>query len=245
MTGQKTDDLYFSDRSRGCPSEGELPMPDQPFWIDHEYDRDHAGTGNSRYGVYVRHRNHLFAETWDGSQYEDGAVPFARLAWEVATSPVMAPPYACMHPRIHSATIICNHWDGSLGAVVRIVIPQPKQLRFLAVDQRAPLCAPSQPASEFGPYGLHWRDWPSEHSFVHDATLWHEPTGEDVARDPYLFCTAELDFSMPLAQGRLASPSPSWAAPRQLENEADAAVRILVDELNRIVGPVLGKVEEG
>lgn len=217
-------------------------MSDQPFWINYDYDRRRADYTESRFAVYVRDRAPRFAETWDEILWEDGTVPFARLAWEVATGPVMSPPYACTHPRIRSAKIIRNEWDGSLGAAVCLVVPQPKPLSYLGVDG-PPLVTPDYAVSEFGRPGAMWRDWPGEHSFARDTTLWYEPGGEDVCRGPFLLTSVELDFVMPQAQGRLSRPSESWADRRTLANEAAAAVEILVGELNRIVGPVLAKIE--
>jgi len=156
----------------------------------------------------------------------------------------MSPPYVCLHPRIRSATIIRNEWDLSLGAAVQLVAPQPKPLRHLPVEG-SPLAAPDVPTSPFGPAGTSWRDWPSEHSFTLDTTLSYEPSGQQVCRDPYLITTVELDFSMPCAQAALPVPAESWASGGLAEESARQVVEILVRELNRIVGPVLTRIEEG
>lgn len=36
---------------------------DQPLWIDHEYDREYASPGDSRFAVYVKDNAHTF-EPW-------------------------------------------------------------------------------------------------------------------------------------------------------------------------------------
>ena len=50
------------------------------FWIDHDYDRDRASDGVSRYGAYVRDRGHLFAEIWDGTFESSLTERFAALS---------------------------------------------------------------------------------------------------------------------------------------------------------------------
>jgi hypothetical protein len=209
-------------------------MPDltlparRAFWIDDEYDRDHSSDGVSRFGAYVRDRMRQFAEAWDGT-WDDGTVPFACTTWRTATSPVMAPGYVRMHPRVLSAQVIRNDWDGSLAADVHLITGQPEPLRYLPVD----------PASG----SATWRDWPSEYSFSRDTDDYYEPTGEDVTRGAYLLASARLCATLPA--GRLSRPGPSWALPGAAEREAQYAVTVLVDVLNQVIGPVLHRIEAG
>lgn len=217
MTGQIIDDLYFSDRSAGCPSEGELPMPDQPFWIDREYDREYASDGVSRYGAYVRQAT--FKPWTDEGQHVELAV----YAWDRATTPVMSPGYVRQHPGILSAQLARSDWDGSLIAQVDILTGQPQQFR-----NGLP-----------GPGDGWWRSWPSEHCIASDREIYYEPGGEDLARSAYLLASVSLRFPIPSGDLPYASAYP------QLAYAADEAVTVVVRELNRIVGPVLRRVEEG
>jgi hypothetical protein len=194
------------------------------FWIDHDYDRNHAG--DSRYAAYVRDRMPRFAETWDPDAWDDGTVPFACLAWEVANSPVMAPGYVRTHSRVLSGQVVRNDWDGSLGADVSLIIPQPAPLRHLRAAG----------------LGCNWRDWRSEYRF--SGEYYDYPSGEDVTQRPYLMCSARLCFPLPAAMTVLAKPGPVFAKPGVTEHFAAETVAVLVDEMNRIVGPVLAKIEE-
>lgn len=198
------------------------------FEIDAEYDRDHSDDGVSRYGAYVRDRMSTFAEAWDGT-WDDGTVPFATTAWRTATGPVMSPGYVRHHQRILSAQIVRNEWDGSLAADVSLAIFQPPSLRFMRSEHNMGI----------------WRDWPTEHDFGRDATVFLDPSGEDVIRSSYLMASARLCFSLPDAQAALAVPHAGWALPGAAEAEAREAVAILVDALNEVVGPVLRQIEEG
>jgi hypothetical protein len=192
------------------------------FEIDTEYDQDHSDDGVSRYGSYVRDRMSAFAEAWDGT-WDDGTVPFACTAWRTATGPVMAPGYVRRHPRILSAQIVRNEWDGSLAADVSLITGWPSALLKLTA----------------------WYDWPSEHSFLSDREVFTEPSGEDVIRHQFLLPSARLCFSMPVAQAALPLPAESWARGHVVEEAARQAVAILVRGLNAITGPVLRRIEEG
>jgi len=94
----------------------------------------------------------------------------------------MSPGYVRRHPRILSARLERADWDSSLTANVDLVIPQPPSLSYLRTDE------------ERG----HWRDWPCERRFSSDS-VWYEPDTDDLARSPYLLCTASLRFTVPSA----------------------------------------------
>lgn len=188
------------------------------FWIDNDYDRENAGDGRSRYAAYVRQATF---EPWTD---DDQAVELAVFAWQQATTPVMSPGYVRRHSRIRTAQLERSDWDGSLVAMVDLVLPQPKDLRYLRSDE------------ERG----HWRDWPSEHSFFSDGDIWYEPSGEDLARDPFLLCTASLRFTVPTAGLAKAPEHPSTPL---LVAQCRDTIAVLVRKLNAIVGPVIDHVE--
>lgn len=190
-----------------------MTAPHTPaFWIDAEYDREYASDGVSRYAAYVRDGKF---EPWTDN---DRAVELAVFAWERATSPVMSPGYVRRHPRILTVRLERSGWDGSLLAVVDLVIPQPQPLQWLRSDDDRDM----------------WRDWPRDQRFGGDS--WREPDTDELAGNPYLLCTASLRFTVPSAD------LPDLAAYPDLVYAADDAVTVLVRELNVITGPVLDAV---
>jgi hypothetical protein len=190
----------------------------EAFWIDHDYDRENASDGVSRYGAYVRDRD------FDPWTHDDRHIELAVFAWRVATTPVMSPGYMRRHPRIARAALERSDWDGSLIALVDLVMPQPRHLSYLRSDDDRGC----------------WRDWPSEHSVAAGTDSWFEPAGEDLARDPYLLCTASLRFTVPPAG--LAKPPERQSAPLLVAQCRDT-VAALVRSLNAIVGPVIDRIE--
>lgn len=184
------------------------------FWID-GHDRDAASDGESRYGSYVQ-QERFEPETGDCQ-----AAELAEFAWRRGTSPVMAPGYVLMHPRVRHARLW--HSDGSLAAAVDLVIPQPKQLRNL----------PSGDDRNF------WRDW--QHSRYGGTEAYYEPGDEDLAGSQYLLCTASLRFTVPSAY--LISPPPSPSG-RLLTDACKRSVAAMVTTLNQITSPILNRIEE-
>lgn len=194
------------------------------FWIDHDYDRDRASDGMSRYGAYVRDRQRLFAEIWDGTFDSDRTEQFAAIAWRTATGPVMSPGYVRRHPRVLGAALEVSDWDGSLVAAVDLVIPQPGPLRWATTAT-----------------GGTWRDWPAE--TLIDPPRYYEPSGQELASSPYLLASASLRFTV--ATGRLPHPPTGPGdAERPLIETAQHAVREPVSELSRVVGPVIETLEQ-
>jgi hypothetical protein len=187
-----------------------------PFWIDREYDREYASDGVSRYGAYVRQAT--FTPWTD----DDQAVELAVFAWDQATGPVMAPGYLRRHRRILLARPARSDWDGSLLACVDLVISQPRPLSYLRSDDDRGV----------------WRDWPVQGAIA-GSERFYEPDSDELARDPYLLTSASLRFTVPC--GDLPHPS----AYPQLTYAFEVAVTVVVQELNRIVSPVLERVEEG
>jgi hypothetical protein len=98
-------------------------------------------------------------------------------------------------PTIKLARLERSRWGGELLAIVDLVMPQPPALRHLrAGDERG-----------------HWRDWPTAPAFSGED-VWYEPGGDEVARSPFLLCSARLRFAVPSAG--LLRPRPDVAAER-------------------------------
>jgi hypothetical protein len=73
------------------------------FVFNESYDRDRASDGVSRYGVYLRQNADRFAG-WDESPVTCDPVAFTAAAWQVATSPVMTPPFVDCTAELHGRT---------------------------------------------------------------------------------------------------------------------------------------------
>jgi hypothetical protein len=186
------------------------------FWVDRDYDREHASDGISRYGAYLRDATF---EPWTD---HDQAVEWAVFAWRRATGPVMSPGYVRCHPQVLGARLERSGWDGSLVAGVTLVSAWPEQLTA-ALAKVARLA--DKDAS--------WRDWPTER-LRGDSVGYHEPGEADVAARPYLLTTLSLQFTVP-ANALPRPPATSTA----LLSAGQQAVAAVVAELNPIVGPVL------
>jgi hypothetical protein len=188
------------------------------FRVDHDHDREHASDGVSRYGAYVRAAT--FEPYTDGDQVTELAVH----AWTLATGPVMAPGYVRCHPRIRQARLERSDWDGSLIAAIDVVTGQPGPLQALRSDDDRGW----------------WRDWPSEPNPWTGDSAWHEPSGQDLARSPYLLCQASLQFTVP--QAGLARP-PAQPGTPLLAAQCRDTVAALVRALSTIAGPVIGRID--
>jgi hypothetical protein len=188
------------------------------FWVDRDYDREHASDGISRYGVYLRD---AAFEPWTD---HDQAVEWAVFAWERATGPVMSPGYVRYHPRVLGARLERSGWDGSLAAGVSLVSAWPEQLtRALGRAVR------------LGDREAYWQDWPAE--YRGGAACYYEPSEADIAARPYLLTTVGVHFTVRAA----GLPDPPAASAARLE-AGRQAVAVVLAELNRVVGPVLGAV---
>ena len=197
-----------------------MTSPTHPaFGVDRDYDREHASDGTSRYGAYLR--DAIF-EPWTD---HDQAVEWAVFAWERATGPVMSPGYVRYHPRVLGARLERSGWDGSLVAGVTLVSAWPEQLsRALAR------------AVQLGDQDAYWQDWPAEYRGG-GPTCYYEPSEADIAARPYLLTTVSVQFTVPPA----ALPDPPAASAARLE-AGRQAVDVVLAELNRVVGPVLGAI---
>jgi hypothetical protein len=191
------------------------------FWVDDEYDRDHASDGVSRYVAYIRD---VAFEPWTD---DDQRVELAAFAWDRATGPVMSPGYVRRHPRILTAQLARSDWDGSLIAQVDVLTPQPHHLRIGVKD--------------IG----YWHDWPSEHAFGADRIVYFEPGTEDLARShTFLLAGVSLPFMVP--SGDLPYSPAKYATPTtgtDLVVACQQSIAVLVRELNRIAGPVINHIE--
>ena len=187
------------------------------FWVDRDYDHEHASDGISRYGAYLRD---AAFEPWTD---HDQAVEWAVFAWRRATGPVMSPGYVRYHPRVLAARLERSSWDGSLAAGVDLVSSWPKQVE-----------AAMATGLRLGGRDAYWQDWPTGYRGG-ETISYYEPSEADVAARPYLLATLSLRFTVPSA----ALPQPP-ATPAALLSAGQQAVAVVIAELNRIVGPVLG-----
>jgi hypothetical protein len=186
------------------------------FWVDRDYDREHASDGISRFGAYLRDASF---EPWT----DDGqAVEWAVFAWRRATGPVMSPGYVRYHLRVLAARLERSGWDGSLVAGVSLVSGWPTQI-----------AAALARGVRLGDRDTSWQDWPTEY-LGGDTVSYYEPGEADVAARPYLLATLSLQFTVPSA----ALPEPP-ATSAALLSAGQQAVAAVVAELNRVVGPVL------
>jgi hypothetical protein len=128
------------------------------FWLDEDFDREHASGGSSRYGEETRRRMDDFADTWG----DIAPVSFAVVAWRLATA--LQPGYVRWHPRIVSATCLRSPWDGSLIGEVTLVSPWPAELTWTR-----------QWGRDRG-----WRDWPQLFG------QYVAPSEQDLTRSPHL-----------------------------------------------------------
>jgi hypothetical protein len=130
----------------------------QAFWIDENFDHEHASGGRSRYGNEVRRRVDEFADAWG----DISPVTFASAAWRLAAG--LQPGYVRWHPRIVSATCLRSPWDGSLICDVTLVSPWPAQLAWSRQWDR----------------DRGWRDWPQLFG------QYVAPSEQDLTRSPHL-----------------------------------------------------------
>lgn len=130
----------------------------QAFWIDENFDREHASGGRSRYGDEVRGRMEEFADAWG----DIAPVTFAVVAWRLATT--LQPGYVRWHPRVVSATCLRSSWDGGLTCDVTLVSPWPAQLTW---------------SRQWG-RDRGWRDWPQLFG------QYVAPSEQDLTRSPHL-----------------------------------------------------------
>ncbi|NVI93153.1 hypothetical protein [Actinomadura sp. BRA 177] len=181
------------------------------FVFNDRDDRHRASDGVSRFGVYLRRYPKLFA-SWD----EDGTVTgdpvaFTAAAWQVATSPVMAPPYvAWTAERLQSVALDSSEIDDALIARVLITVPRPSVLASVA---------------GFG-------DWDRGDRWNRG---YHIPDHDRLSRRPAMLTTTALMFHIPAAELH----TPADAPDRLTVVDAKASVKRLAKLLDDRCAPVL------
>jgi len=142
----------------------------QAFWIEQDFDREHAPDGISRYGAEVRERASEFAESWG----DISPVTFAATAWRLATA--LTPAYVRWHRRIVGASCLRSPWDGSLTCEVSLVSPWPAELTWTRQWWR----------------DRGWRDWPQLFG------QYVPPSEQDLTRSPHLRASLLVQAPIPL-----------------------------------------------
>jgi hypothetical protein len=187
----------------------------EAFWLDQDFDREHAGDGSSRYGAVVRSRTDLFDESWG----DIAPVSFACTAWRLATEPILSPGFVRWHRRIVHAVCVRNSWDGGLGAHVRLVSPWPAELTWSREWWR----------------DRGWRDWPQTFG------QYLQPTDQDLSRNPHLRASLLVQAPLPLDSLPQAPEDPT----DDVSEKARHAVTVLVRELNELLTPIVRQLERG
>jgi hypothetical protein len=90
------------------------------FWIDDQYDRDHASDGHSRYGAYLHQHEQELAE-----DLEWGPHSFLASIWRIGSMPVMAPGYIRQHPQVEDHRLSRDDYDGHLLGIVTLAMRPP------------------------------------------------------------------------------------------------------------------------
>ncbi|GLW06506.1 hypothetical protein Misp01_16360 [Microtetraspora sp. NBRC 13810] len=183
------------------------------FWVDHDYDRERAGDGVSRYGEHVRNNAAEFADCYG----DIAPVAFACTAWRIATSPVLSPGYVRWHRRILSARCVRNQWDGTLSARIELVSPRPATLTW----------SPDWQGDR------EWRDWPQTFG------QFLEPSEQDLVKTSYLRAMLLIQTPIPL-DGLPEAPAEPQDA---LEDTARRTVVLLARKLNEAVMPIVRQLE--
>ncbi|WP_250000264.1 hypothetical protein [Actinoplanes sp. M2I2] len=187
-------------------------MTTDPFWIDHDYDRDYASDGRSRYEHYLRDAAGAFDEIWAN----DPSVEFAAAAWRIANGPIMAPGLVRHHPQIVEASALRSDWNSRMLGSVRLVAPCPRQLAELRT-----------------PAGGWYRDvrldsWNDRYEGV---------GGRDLEQAAYLTTEVQVLWQFPDdAVPKISAVPP--AGDRRYRH-AMACVTALIAEFNRQVRPII------
>jgi hypothetical protein len=179
----------------------------EAFWVDHDYDRERAAGGSSRYAEHVR-RN---VAAFDGSWGDIAPVTFACAAWRLATTP--SPAYVRWHRRVLSAACDRNPWDGTLTAHVLLVSPLPAELTTSRQWWR----------------DRGWRDWPQTFG------QYLEPTDQDLTRNPFLRTALLVDAPIPLGALPPAPAGPSETLAAIAGLAVAALIKELNELLNPII----------
>ena len=154
----------------------------------------------------------------DTREFDGSFGDIAPVAFACAAWKLGVPGYVRWHRRVLDVVCARNSWDGTLTGRVTLVSPWPAALAW-----------PRDWCRDQG-----WRDWPNLFGqFVH-------PAEKDLTVTPYL--RASLLIEAPVAfAGLPAAPDGPGDA---VAETARRAVSVLVRELNDLVAPIIGKLEE-
>jgi hypothetical protein len=200
-----------------------------PFRVSDAYDRDQSSDGESRYAAYVRKNISLFADL--GKWFDDPKTighEYAAAAWKVANGPIMAPGLVGFHPRIADVSISRSDWDGELNADLTFYTDWPAELQGLRhVD-----------GSYLGDW--RWSDW---------MQRFEGPSGEDIAKRPYLLTTARLILSLPagtvptIGDDQFPDLKNDPTTIAWFVQQARLSLAQLVEGLNQVVQPIINRLE--
>lgn len=181
------------------------------FAFNDRDDLDRASDGVSRYGVYLRRYPKLFTSLDEDGTVTGDPVVFTAAAWQVATSPLMAPPYLVWTAeRLQSVSLTHSEIDAALIARVLIAVPRPSALASVA---------------GFGDWDRGDRWNPGYHIPYHDR----------LSRRPGMLTTTALMFHIPAAELH----TPTDAPERLTVADAKASVKRLAKLLDTRCAPVL------
>jgi hypothetical protein len=187
-------------------------------WINFDYDEELASDHTSRYGHYLRDRQHRWGEDHVAPSPQARQARSIARCWQIATEPIMSPALVALHPRIRFVIAdMEDHLDNHLD--VRLV---------LATELVANL-----PPGTHRALGTHWHSW--QHS-THPShgPAWTEPDGRHGAVVRTALPVLALRWPVP------ARTLPSLSAVGvPAASDAIAAVRAIVGVLNGELRPVL------
>jgi hypothetical protein len=177
------------------------------FWIDDDFDREHAPDGISRYAAEVRQHEAEFAAAWG----DISPVMFATTAWRLATA--LAPAYVRWHRRIVSAACLRSPWDGTLICEVSLVSPWPAELTWTRQWWR----------------DRGWRDWPQLFG------QYVQPSEQDLTRSPHLRASLLVQAPVRLDDLPPAPDGPGRDVPQRAQLAVTVLVRELNELLSPAV----------
>jgi hypothetical protein len=187
------------------------------FWLDENFDREHAVDGPSRYGAELRRRVNEFSGVWG----DIAPVTFAVTAWRVATS--LSPAYVRWHRRIVSATCRRSPWDGSLTFEANLVSPWPAELTWTKEWCR----------------DRGWRDWPQLFG------QYAPPSEQDLTRSPHLRAMLLVQAPVPLDELPAAPDRPDDELEQTARTALRVLVRELNELLAPMIAQLQAGVPAG
>jgi hypothetical protein len=178
------------------------------FWLDENFDREHAPDGHSRYAAEVRRRVGEFCDAWG----DIAPVTFAVTAWRVAAT--LSPGYVRWHRRIVSATCVRSPWDGSLTCEVTLVSAWPAELTWT-----------KQWCRDRG-----WRDWPQLFG------QYVPPSEQDLTRNPHLRASLLVQAPVRLDDLPAAPDGPDGELEQTARRAVTVLVRELNELITPMIG---------